>query len=295
MNRTPVLPMSSTARLPLTTGAALVGFAANSLLCRAALGTGAIDAWSFTAVRLASGALVLTLVASATGGAAPAGARARGGRLLSALALWVYAGAFSLAYLRLHTGVGALVLFACVQATMIGWSVFQGNRPNRGERVGFACAFAGLVVLTLPGATLPDPLGLGLMALSGVAWGIYSLRGRSSRAPLVSTRDNFVSGVPLAVGALLAALLFTSLHASEKGLWLAAGSGGLASGLGYSLWYLALPRLTAVRAALVQLLVPILAAAAGVLWLDEALGWRLLVAGPLVLGGVALALLRRAR
>jgi len=286
--------MSSRALAPqtvLTTAAALIGFAANSLLCRAALGTGAIDAWSFTAVRLGSGALALALLAR---GAASRAAPARAGSLASALALYVYAGAFSLAYLRLHSGTGALVLFASVQATMIGWSVARGARPSAGERVGFALAFAGLVVLTLPGATLPDPLGLGLMALAGVGWGVYSLRGRSSGAPpLLATRANFARSVPLAFGALVAALVLGAPHATPRGLLLAVASGALASGLGYALWYQALPRLSAVRAALVQLLVPVLVAVAGVLLLAEPVTTRLWIAGPLVLGGVAFAVLTR--
>jgi drug/metabolite transporter (DMT)-like permease len=290
----------STARTTLVTAAALTGFAANSLLCRAALGADAlgvrtIDAWSFTAVRIGSGALALAVLARSTrtrDAALPA-STGGAGSFPSALALWGYAAAFSLAYLRLPAGIGALVLFASVQATMIGWSAFRGARPSARELLGFALAFAGLVVLTLPGATLPDPLGLALMALAGVAWGAYSLRGRTSTTPLADTSANFALGVPLALGALLVALLFTALHASPRGLLLASASGALASGLGYSLWYLALPRLGAVRAALVQLLVPVLTAAAGILLLDERPTLRLLLAGPLILGGVGFAVLGR--
>jgi len=283
---------SSTARTALATATALVGFAANSLLCRAALGAGAIDAWSFTAVRIGSGALALAVLARATRERNPARS-ASAGSLSSALALWGYAAAFSLAYLRLPAGIGALVLFASVQATMIGWSAFRGARPSVREWLGFALAFAGLVVLTLPGATLPDPFGLVLMALAGVAWGVYSLRGRASTAPLAATSANFARSVPLAFGALLLALVFTSLHAGPRGVLLASASGALASGLGYSLWYLALPQLGAVRAALVQLLVPVLTAAAGILLLAERPTLRLLLAGPLILGGVGFAVLGR--
>jgi len=286
----------STARTTLVTAAALIGFAANSLLCRAALGAGAIDAWSFTAMRIGSGALVLGVIARATRARNAARPVSGAGNFASALALWGYAAAFSLAYLRLPAGIGALVLFASVQATMIGWSAFRGARPSARELCGFALAFAGLVVLTLPGATLPDPLGLSLMALAGVAWGVYSLRGRASTAPLADTSDNFARSIPLALGALLFALAFTSLHASLRGLLLASASGALASGLGYSLWYLALPQLGAVRAALVQLLVPVLTAAAGIIMLDERPTLRLLLAGPLILCGVGFAVLgRRAR
>jgi drug/metabolite transporter (DMT)-like permease len=280
---------TSSARTAAATGAALCAFAANSLLCRAALGAGAIDAWSFTAVRLGSGALALSFLARLAGPSAPRNA----GSFASALALWGYAAAFSLAYLRLGAGVGALVLFASVQATMIGWSAWRGVRPGAQEGRGFALAAAGLVVLTLPGATLPDPLGLALMTVAGVAWGAYSLRGRGSSAPLAATCDNFARSVPLALGALLAALLCAPLHASGRGVLLAVSSGVLASGLGYTLWYAAVPRLGAVRAALVQLLVPVLAAAAGILLLGEDPTTRLFVAGPLILGGVAFALLGR--
>lgn len=277
-------------RTTVATGAALVCFAANSLLCRAALGSGAIDAWSFTVVRIASGAAALVVLASL------GGKRGEGrGSFLSALALYGYAGAFSLAYLSLGAGVGALVLFASVQATMLGWSALRGARPSTRELRGFGLAFAGLVVLTLPGASVPDPLGLALMALAGVAWGAYTLRGRAAGAPLLVTRDNFVRALPLALGALGAALVFTSLHASARGLALAAASGAAASGVGYSLWYLALPRLTAVRAALLQLSVPVLAATLAILLLGEPVTWRLAVAGPLVLIGVGWAVLGKSR
>jgi drug/metabolite transporter (DMT)-like permease len=286
-----MVPPSSSLRTALTTAAALVAFAANSLLCRAALGAGAIDAWSFTALRLGSGALALSVLVRLAGGA-----RARGaGSFGSALALWGYAAAFSLAYLRLGAAVGALVLFASVQATMIGWSALRGARPSARELRGLVVAFAGLLVLTVPGASLPDPFGLGLMALAGAAWGAYSLRGGAARAPLLVTADNFARSLPLALGALLAALAFTSLHANLRGILLACTSGALASGLGYSLWYQALPQLGAVRAALVQLLVPALAGLAGFVLLDEQPSTRLLVATPLILGGVAFAVLGRAR
>ena len=282
---------SSSARTALATGAALAGFAANSLLCRLALRGGAIDAWSFTAVRLTAGALVLLVLARLATKRSARGAGSFG----SALALWGYAAAFSLAYLRLATGVGALVLFASVQATMLGWSVVRGTRPSAREWSGFALAFTGLAVLTLPGATLPDPFGLALMAAAGVAWGAYSLRGRTSTTPLATTGDNFARSVPLALAALLAALVVAPLHVGVHGVLLASASGALASGLGYSLWYLVLPELGAVRAALLQLLVPVLTALAGILVLDERPSPRLLIAGTLILGGVGFAVLGRRR
>jgi drug/metabolite transporter (DMT)-like permease len=282
---------SVTLRVVLATIAALIGFAANSLLCRAALGTGAIDAWSFTALRLGSGAVVLVVLARLAGPGRASGA----GSFPSALALWGYAAAFSLAYLRIGAAVGALVLFASVQATMIGWSAYRGTRPSARELRGLSIALAGLMVLTLPGASLPDPVGLALMVLSGVAWGAYSLRGSAGRPPLLATADNFVRTLPLALGAWLAALVLTSLHASFRGVALACASGALASGLGYTLWYLALPHLGAVRAALVQLCVPALTGVAGFLLLHEQPTVRLLVATPLILGGVGFAVLGRGR
>lgn len=270
---------NSRARTAVFAAAALAGFAANSLLCRAALRGGAIDAWSFTAVRLGSGALVLALLAR--------GRPLREGSWASAAALVAYAGAFSLAYLRLPAGVGALVLFGAVQATMIGWSIRCGKRPSAREWCGLALALGGLAYLTLPGASAPDPAGLGLMAAAGASWGVYSLRGRSSRAPLLSTSGNFARAALI----VLPFALFASFGVSARGLVLASASGALASGLGYSLWYAALPGLSATRAALVQLVVPVLAAGAGIVLLGEQLTPRLAASGGLILGGIALALL----
>lgn len=278
----------------LVTALALTGFAANSLLCRGALAPRSIDPWSFTALRLGSGALALAGLARSTRGARGP-SPAREGNLVSAFALWAYAAAFSLAYLRLAAGMGALVLFTSVQATMIGWSTLRGARPSRRELLGFALAFVGLIVLLRPGVGLPDPTGLALMSAAGVAWGIYSLRGRQSRAPLLATGGNFLRSVPLALAVWLAAMPSASLHATPRGAVLAVASGALASGLGYALWYRALPRLTAVRAALVQLLVPVLTALAGIGLLGESASPRLLVAGPMILAGVGLAVLGRAR
>ncbi len=272
-------------RTLLAASLALTGFAANSVLCRAALGPHAIDAWSFTCVRLASGAIVLGLLARGRG--------LREGSWGSAAALVVYAAAFSFAYLRLPTGVGALALFGAVQVTMIGWSIRAGRHPSPREGCGLALALGGLAYLTLPGASAPDPIGLGLMALAGAAWGVYSLRGRTSRAPLAANAGNFARGLVLVLPFGLFAR--NSIAADTRGLVLACASGGLASGLGYSLWYAALPMLGATRAALVQLVVPALAALAGVLVLHERPNERLLVAGALILGGIAFALVPRQR
>jgi drug/metabolite transporter (DMT)-like permease len=296
-------------RTTAATVAALIGFAANSVLCRMALGSNTIDAWSFTCIRLGSGAVTLFCLARVTewsaarrssrhelaDGSSPRAISAPRwcGSWGSALALFTYASAFSLAYLRLSTGIGALVLFASVQATMIGWGIKRGEQPTSVEWIGLVIALGGLVLLTLPGAIAPDPIGLSLMMVAGIAWGAYSLRGRASRAPLAATADNFARSVPLALVGL--AVTFEAAHITPRGIGLALGSGSIASGLGYSLWYLALPGLRAARAAVVQLVVPALAAALGIALLGEHLSARLAVSGLMILGGVGLAVLLRGR
>ncbi|MEZ4360669.1 MAG: DMT family transporter [Kofleriaceae bacterium] len=265
---------------------ALTAFAANSLLCRTALRPGLIDAASFTGVRLGAGALTLGLLTARR--------RARGGDGRSALALLAYAAPFSFAYLRLGAGEGALVLFGAVQTTMLGWGLARGERPGAAEWLGLALAVAGLIVLTAPGASAPDPLGAALMALAGASWGVYSLRGRGGGDPLAATAGNFLRAAPLAGALVVASALTGPLHVAPRGVLLAALSGALASGLGYAIWYAALRGLTATRAAILQLAVPVLAAAGGVLWLDERITARAALASAAILGGVALAVLRRA-
>ncbi|MBZ4421682.1 DMT family transporter [Myxococcus sp. RHSTA-1-4] len=278
-------------RTGLLTVLALVGFAANSLLCRAALAGGGrlIDAASFTGVRLVSGALVLALLLRARSG------RHTGGSWPSALALFAYAAGFSLAYVRIPTGVGALLLFGCVQATMLGTGLARGERPKAREVAGLLLALGGLVGLTAPGVSAPDPVGAAMMAGAGVAWGVYSLRGRGNRDPLAATADNFLRSVPMAVALSGVGLLAQGTpHATGRGIALALASGALASGVGYSLWYAALPHLTATRAAIIQLSVPVLAAAGGVLLLGEGVTARVLLAGTALLAGVLLALSAKA-
>ncbi len=269
---------------------ALTGFAANSLLCRAALENGAtrIDAASFTSIRLISGALVLWLLLRMRGSKDAV----RRGSWGSALALFAYAAGFSLAYVRIPAGVGALILFGCVQATMLGVGLFRGERPRALEWLGLALALGGLIALRLPGATAPDALGATLMAGAGVAWGVYSLRGRGSQEPLAATAHNFLLGVPWVLGfaALSAVAGRWTPHGTAGGVGLAVASGALASGVGYSLWYAALPHLSSARAAVVQLCVPVLAAVGAVLLLGEPLTLRLLVGGSALLAGVLLSL-----
>jgi drug/metabolite transporter (DMT)-like permease len=274
---------------------ALCGFAANSLLCRKALGAGQIDAASFTALRLAAGAVALLALASATSAKASKSAKSvrSAGSFVSALSLFLYAIAFSIAYLRIGAGVGALVLFGAVQTTMIGWGLLRGERPSKLEWIGVLVAIGGLAALTLRGAQAPDLEGVALMAAAGAAWGVYSLRGRRAGAPLLSTAGNFLLAAPLGLGAVVAWLALASLHVSLAGAMLAVISGAVTSGLCYAVWYSVLPRLSATRAAIVQLSVPALTALGAVLFLNESVTARLLGSGLAILGGVAMAVLGR--
>lgn len=272
-------------RIAFLTALSLLAFASNSILCRLALADQEIDAASFTTVRLASGAAVLGLLAARS---------LRGvrwpGSMSSATALLLYAAPFSFAYLRLGAGVGALILFGCVQATMLGWGILRREQTSGAVWAGLAIAIAGLIALTRPGRAAPDALGAAAMVLAGVAWGIYSLRGRTSSAPpLATTAANFLRSVPMAAALSALAVASGSFHASLRGLILAATSGALASGIGYSLWYAALRGLSATRAAILQLLVPILAAVGGVAVLGEPVSLRVAVAGAAILVGVAIA------
>lgn len=271
-------------------GGALLGFAANSILTRLALGAGHVDAASFTGLRLLSGAAVLAVLAGRRDRRA---GKPRAGSWSSAAALFLYAAPFSFAYLRIGAGAGALILFGVVQLTMIAWGIARGDRPGAAEWAGLVLASAGLVALVGPGLSAPDPLGSALMAVAGAAWGVYSLRGRGGGRPLAATADNFARTLPFA--AVLAAVALPGLHAAPEGVALAVVSGGLTSGLGYSLWYAALPRLTATRAAILQLAVPALAVLGAWAFLAEPLSLRLLGAMAAILGGVALAVLRPGR
>jgi drug/metabolite transporter (DMT)-like permease len=262
-----------------------VCFAANSLLCRAALAPGLADPATFTSVRLASGAAALALLLGIARRARPAG-----GSWGSALALFLYAAAFSLAYVRIGAGVGALVLFPAVQLTMVGWTALRGARPGRRQLLGIAVALAGLAWLTAPGATAPDLAGAALMLSAGVAWGAYSLRGRTAPDPLAITAHNFLLSLPLTAALSLA--LAREASATPAGLALAAASGALASGGGYSLWYAVVPALGATRAAALQLATPVLAGLGATAFLGEHLTPRIAVAGAAILAGIALTLRR---
>jgi drug/metabolite transporter (DMT)-like permease len=272
------------------TSFAMVAFAANSILCRLALGEAAIDPAGFTALRLVSGALVLWLL-TIFGTIKRDTRTGSSGSWVSAAMLFLYAVAFSFAYVRLQAGTGALILFGAVQATMIITAIFRGERPGLLEYLGLATALAGLAYLVLPGLQAPSLRGATLMAAAGMAWGVYTLRGRGSVSPAAVTADNFMRSVPFV---LFVSLLFMKdVTISTQGALLAVISGGLTSALGYVVWYAALPTLSTTRAALVQLIVPVLAAGAGVMVLSEPLSLRLVLSAVMILGGIALAITGR--
>jgi len=280
-----------TLRAVALTGITLVAFAANSLLCRMALGPGLIDPVAFTVIRLGSGVAILVPLSASMSEPRPEGRLA--GSWGSGLALFAYAMAFSLAYVSLETGMGALILFGSVQATMIGAALRQGERPRPQEWIGLVVAVAGLVYLVLPGITAPDPLGAALMIASGVGWGVYSLRGKGSSAPVAATAGNFARAFVMAIAGLL--MSSAALHTSTRGAALAMTSGAITSGLGYVIWYIALRSLTATRAAIVQLAVPVIAAAGGIVVLGEKPSARLAIASVIILGGVGGAIVARDR
>lgn len=270
-----------TARTLLLTALAMLAFAGNSLLCRLALRDTAIDAASFTGMRILAGALTLWLLLRMRQGRAA-------GNWYGAVALFVYAAGFSFAYLQLDAGVGALLLFGAVQLGMLLYGLWRGERLGRWASLGLLLALAGLAALLLPGADAPAPGAAALMLLAGLAWAAYSLLGRGGADPLATTAGNFIRAIPLAL--LLSLFLLARSQPDPLGLVYALLSGALTSGLGYAIWYSALRGLGALQAATVQLSVPILAALAGALLLGEALSLRLGLAALAVLGGIALVL-----
>lgn len=275
------------ARVTVLTVLAMVAFAGNSLLCRVALRETGIDAATFTAVRIVAGAAVLWLIVRA---------RERGntvtgsgsGSWISAAALFGYAACFSFAYVSLSAGTGALLLFGAVQTTMLGYALWSGERMRVWQAVGLLLALGGLVGLVLPGVTAPPVVGSALMLLAGVAWGVYSLRGRRAGEPIRTTAENFVRAVPMAVTLGLAMLPWVSVD--WAGVGYAVVSGALASGVGYAVWYTALRGLQATHAATVQLSVPVIAGVGGVVLLGEDPGLRLVVASIAILGGIGLVI-----
>jgi drug/metabolite transporter (DMT)-like permease len=296
-------------RIFILTFAAMIAFASNSLLCRLALKQTGTDAASFTFIRILSGAVALWLITNARTwltslrSALSPVANCSGtslvtrhslfghGTWFSAFALFTYAAAFSFAYVHLSAGTGALLLFGAVQATMILWGLHKGERLDPIQIVGFVVAVTGLVVLIFPGLTAPPLLGSILMVGAGVAWGIYSLRGKAGRDPVASTAGNFLRAVPFA--AAVSIILVSRARVDHAGIFYAVVSGAVTSGLGYVIWYCALSGLKATSAATVQLSVPVLAAAGGIMLLHEPVTLRYVLASLAVLGGIFLVVIEK--
>lgn len=268
----------------LLTSLALLAFAANSILCRMALGDQLIDAASFTSIRLVSGAIFLTVILASRNSSL----KLRHLDFKAATALFLYAICFSFAYLELSTGTGALILFGCAQITIISLGVLQGERPGILAWTGIAMASAGLVYLVSPSVNAPSLSGAFLMITAGLAWGIYTFRGKGVTDPIAATTWNFIATVPMAL--IASAVFFPALDLKLPGVLLAIVSGAIASGAGYVIWYAALPYLKPSSAAAVQLTVPMIAAFGGVVFLAETLTLRLIISSTAILGGLALVI-----
>lgn len=286
-------------KVTLYTIAALLAFAANSLFCRLALSEGYIDPWSFTIIRLLSGAICLILIMIVharrlkhSDAAQAALVLSDKGSWLSSLSLVVYALCFSLAYVELDTGTGAMILFAAVQFTMIGWGIYKKERLSTVQWIALAIAFAGFVYLMLPSAAVPSLYGAVVMMLSGIAWGVYSIRGKACVSPLRATGFNFVRSLIVLPILLLVAIPYLA-DLTLKGLMLAGISGAVTSGMGYCLWYVALPLLKSTQAAVVQFCVPILAAIAGVVFLSEQLTLSFILSSVVILISVLVFVLTK--
>ena len=316
----------------LYTTFALVAFAFNSILCRLALRGEEADAAGFTTVRIVAGAVALIAISYVVGRRVPRYRRphvSKGNAMIpqheshladanpappepnvalthvratdtrstdtgswaSACLLFAYAVCFSFAYLGLTAGTGALILFGAVQMTMVVAAIFKGERPVPVEWTGLVAAVCGLVYLVFPGLASPPLVSSVLMAAAGMSWGFYSIRGRSSGDPLVNTTGNFVRSLPFA--AAFAILFLPNLHLTGRGVLYAVLSGSLTSGVGYTVWYAALKHHTQMRAAVLQLAVPVIAATGGILFMAEAFTMRLLIAAVLILGGIALTIFSR--
>ncbi|WP_210725608.1 DMT family transporter [Candidatus Colwellia aromaticivorans] len=274
----------------LLTGLALIAFAANSVLCRLALGNEAIDASSFTEIRLLSGAIALFIILSIKGSikGSNKGASSKGSWTAS-FTLFLYAITFSYAYLSVDTGTGALILFGSVQITMIMLSLISGTRLHLIEWSGVFLAFTGLIYLILPNITTPSINGFILMTVSGISWGIYTLKGRGSKNPLMDTTYNFLRTIPFVT--LLALFTMQNMSYSFEGIVLAIISGAITSGVGYTIWYVALGDLTSTQAAVIQLSVPVIAAIGGVIFVSELITIRLVISAIIVLSGILMVVL----
>lgn len=281
--------IASTSHLPSLrtvglTSVAMLAFAANSILCRLALAHGAIDPASFTLIRVASGVVTLWLILALSGRA-----RVVAGSWRAGLALFVYAAAFSFAYITLSAGSGALLLFGAVQATMVTMGLVRGERLAGLQWIGFVAALGGLAALLAPGVSAPPLVGACLMLAAGVAWGAYSLFGRGAIDPLAATGGNFLRALPMAI-ALVAVAANFGLKGGASGIVYAILSGAVASGLGYTIWYAALPGLSSAQGASVQLSVPVITAVAGALMIGETITMRLMLCSLAILGGIALVI-----
>ncbi|NNE65101.1 MAG: DMT family transporter [Pyrinomonadaceae bacterium] len=272
------------------TAFALTAFAFNSILCRLALGAGAIDAASFTSVRLVSGFFALSIIAFFLSSKRMPNISAAG-RWVSGLFLFAYAVTFSFAYNGLTTATGALILFGSVQLTMFAVSIIKGEKPGVLEWCGLITAFGGLVYLVLPGLESPPLVSSLLMAIAGAAWGFYTLKGKESSDPLLDTMGNFYRAMLFAL--VVSVFSYSSTHFSWFGFWMAVFSGAIASGVGYAVWYAALRFHSAARAAVLQLSVPLIAAAGGVIIVSEPISTRLPIAAVLVLGGISATIFAR--
>ena len=267
---------------------ALVAFAANSLLCRLALAQGYIDAWNFTVIRLLSGAVCLTIIMLLYTKQLNKNAQLSGsvindtGSWRSSVSLLIYALCFSIAYIELDTGMGALILFSAVQFTMIGWGIYKQERLTAVQWLAFIVAFAAFVYLMLPSQTAPPVMAAVLMSISGVAWGIYSIRGKACVSPLRATTYNFIRSL-LVLPVLIVVGMSQLKNIRMEGVLLAIGSGAIASGVGYSIWYVAMPLLKSTHAAIVQLCVPVLAAIAGAVFLSETLTVQFMLPSSIIL------------
>ncbi|WP_370400627.1 DMT family transporter [Sulfitobacter sp. JB4-11] len=270
-------------RLVLLIALTMLAFAANSILTRLAVDGGHIDPSGFAIVRVLSGAVVLSMLITVRGGGLPL---FRKERLPGAISLTVYMIGFSLAYLTLDAGLGALILFGVVQITMFAHAALTGAAPNLRQMTGAGAAFAGLLLVLWPGAGAGTDLpGAALMACAGIGWASYTIAGRHAADPLAATSANFVLCLPV----MVILLSGTGLNFGVTGIALGILCGGLTSGLGYALWYTVLPRITGPTAAVVQLSVPVIALIAGTVFLGEALGPAILVATVLVVGGIGWA------
>lgn len=265
----------------------MIAFAANSVLCRMALGGHHIDAASFTSIRLSAGAVALLGILLIR--RIPFAIRRPNWKTVGSL--FAYMACFSFAYQYLDAGTGALILFGAVQLTMISAALFAGEKLSLMVSSGLVIAVAGLVVLLFPGVTVPNPVGAVLMGIAGAAWGFYSLGGRGATDPTATTATNFLYAVPLAL--ILSALSLGSASLETYGIALAIASGAITSGVGYVIWYAALPLLSATRAASVQLSVPAIAAFGGVLILGEPVSLRLIIATIMLISGISLVLWNR--